>query len=635
MDPASSYGGNGFARRRQVRLAAEFPGLDWLAAQTCTSPALSPDGSALAVVSDRDGTPRVWLGPLPQAGLLGDAMAQPGEPVRLDTGEDYVRVVTWSPDGEWLCLTTAPGGGERTVVRALHPDGSGARVVAGSASGMARTGRWQPGGHIIGLAENNATDPATLDTYAVDVCSGHRRYLASGLAATVCTFSHDGRYAVVRVGSRGRRRLVLVDTRTGNRTELLGADATIADARFSPDDRMIYLHTDASREFAALLSLPRIAAGYPEAAELIAARGHAELEKFALEPTGRAVVAVWNVEGRSELEFVDLTCGQRRALPPPPAEVVTGCTFAQDGGSMILAVESSTEPPHVLRYPLPPTEPVRLAPTLPPPWTPDEPIRPELHRWKARDDLTLNGWLYRPGGALGAVPTLVWLHGGPEAQERPTFNPIYQALLKYGIAVFAPNVRGSSGFGRGVLDADMHRRRFAAIDDVADLVRYLVETGLADPSALGCAGRSYGGYLTVAALVRYPSLFRVGVDVCGITDFETFYANTEPWIAAAAVSKYGDPQRDAELLRELSPIHHIGQLRVPLLVVHGGHDTNVPTIEAEQLIAALRDRGASPGYLVLPDEGHEILRVTNRTIFLREVVRWLITHLLEIDERSA
>ncbi|MGH3778903.1 MAG: WD40 repeat domain-containing protein, partial [Pseudonocardiaceae bacterium] len=341
--PEEAAEASGFARRRRARLAAELSGLDWLAAETCTSPALSPGGSTLAVVSDRDGAPRVWLSPL----------SQPRPPVRLDTGEDYVRVVSWSPDGEWLCLTTAAGGGERTLVRALRPDGSDARVVAGTPAGVASIGCWQPGGHIVGLAQSSVTEPATLEAYAVDVCSGRRRYLASGPAATVCSFSHDGRYAVVRVGSRGARRLLLVDTRTGSSSELLGADATVADARFAPDDRMIYLHTDADREFAALLALPRVAAGYPEAAQLIAARDGAELEKFALEPTGRAVVTVWNVEGRSELELVDLAGGQRRALPAPPAEVVTGCAFTQDGGSLVLAMESSAEPPHVLRYPLP------------------------------------------------------------------------------------------------------------------------------------------------------------------------------------------------------------------------------------------------------------------------------------------
>ncbi|MFN2497449.1 MAG: prolyl oligopeptidase family serine peptidase [Pseudonocardiaceae bacterium] len=645
MTAANSEGASGFTRRRRARLAAELPaldwpaaespgldwlgaespGLDWLAAETCTSPALSPDGSILAVVSDRDGTPRVWLSPL----------TQEGPPVRLDTGEDYVRMVSWSPDGEWLCLTTAPGGGERTLVRALHPDGSEARVIAGTPDGVASIGPWQPGGHTVGLAESSGTDPATLDAYAVDVCSGRRRHLASGPAAAVCTFSHDGRYAVVRLGPRGARRLRLVDTRTGSSAELLGADATVADARFAPDDRMIYLHTDAAREFAALLALPRVAAGYPESAELIAARDGVELERFALEPTGRAVVAVWNVEGRSELELVDLAGGQRRALPAPPATVVTGCAYTQDGKSLVLAVESGTEPAHVLGYPLPPGAPVRLAPALPLPWPSDAPVRAELHRCRARDGLELSGWLYRPVGARGAVPTLVWLHGGPESQERPTFNPLYQALLRYGVAVFAPNVRGSSGFGHSFVDADVGHRRLAAIDDVADLARYLVETGLADPTALGCAGRSYGGYLTIVVMVSHPALFRVGVDVCGITDFETFFAHTEPWIAAAAVSRYGDPRRDAELLRELSPIHRIGRLSAPLLVVHGGQDTNVPLIEAEQIVTALRDRGASPGYLVLPDEGHEILGATNRAAFVREVVHWLIRHLLDVDERSA
>lgn len=625
-----SAAGSGFTRRRRLRQAARPPGHDWIAAETCTSPALSPDGSTLAVVSDRGGTPQVWLIPRTPAGPA----------VALDTGTDYVRAVSWSPDGSWLCVTTAAGGGEHTRVRALHPDGSQARVVAGGPGRMASTGPWQPGGHIVGLAETNGRDPASVDTFAVDVCSGRRRRLAGGPAARVCAFSHEGRYAVVRVGPRGARRLLLVDTRHGGSVELLGADATVADARFAPDDRVVYLHTDADREFAALLALPMVAAGHPDAAWPVAVREGAELERFALEPTGRAVVAVWNVEGRSELEVVDLalddlTGQRRRALPDPPAEVVTSCAFTQDGGALVLAVESGAEPPHVLCYPLPPGEPERLAPALPPPWPAEAPARPELHRWRARDGLELSGWLYRPAGARAPVPTLIWVHGGPEAQERPTFNPLYQALLGYGVAVFAPNVRGSSGFGRGFTDADVHHRRFAAIDDIDDLVRYLVDARLADPAALGCAGRSYGGYLTVAAMARYPELFRVGVDVCGITDFETFFAHTEPWIAAAAVSRYGDPRRDAQLLRELSPIHRTAQLRAPLLVVHGAQDTNVPLIEAEQLVAALRERGASPGYLVLPDEGHEILGRTNRALFVREVVHWLVRHLLDADEQSA
>jgi dipeptidyl aminopeptidase/acylaminoacyl peptidase len=258
-----------------------------------------------------------------------------------------------------------------------------------------------------------------------------------------------------------------------------------------------------------------------------------------------------------------------------------------------------------------------------------------LHQFPAEDGLPLSGWLFRPRGALGPLPTLLWLHGGPEAQERPTFQPLFQALVAEGIAVFAPNVRGSGGYGRSFAAADDLERRFVAITDVRAAVDFLVGNGLAAPGRVGVSGRSYGGYLTLAALARFPQLFSVGVDVCGISDFATFYAQTEPWIAEAATTKYGDPDADAPLLRELSPIHHVDSIVAPLLVVHGAHDTNVPIVEATQMVDALRERGASPGYLLFPDEGHEVRGTENRAVFVREVVRWVTAHLLELGEQTA
>ena len=128
------------------------------------------------------------------------------------------------------------------------------------------------------------------------------------------------RYAVVRLGARGARRLLLIDTRTGSRADLLSADATVADACFARDDRTIYLHTDADREFAALLALPGSLPGIPSPPQSSQRTAGSSSKAFALEPTGCAVVAVWNVEGHSELELVDLGGGQRHALPAPPAE---------------------------------------------------------------------------------------------------------------------------------------------------------------------------------------------------------------------------------------------------------------------------------------------------------------------------
>jgi dipeptidyl aminopeptidase/acylaminoacyl peptidase len=222
---------------------------------------------------------------------------------------------------------------------------------------------------------------------------------------------------------------------------------------------------------------------------------------------------------------------------------------------------------------------------------------------------------------------MIHLHGGPEAQERPVYNSLFQSLVAAGIAVFAPNVRGSTGFGRTFVTADDLGRRYGAIEDVAASVAHLVSSGLADEHRVGCMGRSYGGYLTLAALVWYPELFAVGIDVCGMADFETFYRHTEPRIAAAAVSKYGDPVRDKELLRDLSPIHKIDLLTAPLLVVHGAEDTNVPVEEAQQVVDALAAREREHRFLLFEGEGHELLATPNRVAFVQAAVGWAGHHL--------
>ncbi|WOI60805.1 S9 family peptidase [Streptomyces fradiae] len=257
------------------------------------------------------------------------------------------------------------------------------------------------------------------------------------------------------------------------------------------------------------------------------------------------------------------------------------------------------------------------------------PTRPVLHRFTAQDGMPLSGWYYRaPGRAADRpAPCVLHLHGGPEEQERPVLEPLYHELLGRGFDVFAPDVRGSSGHGRSFVDADLGTGRFAAIQDVADCAAHAVLAGPADPSRLAVMGRSYGGYLVMASLVWHPELFRTGVAVCGMSDFRSFFAGTEPWIAESAAHKYGHPERDRELLRSLSPLHRVDALRVPVLAVHGEHDTNVPPGESEQFVRAARERGVAAELLTLRDEGHDFQRADNRRLFRRSAADWLERHL--------
>jgi dipeptidyl aminopeptidase/acylaminoacyl peptidase len=219
---------------------------------------------------------------------------------------------------------------------------------------------------------------------------------------------------------------------------------------------------------------------------------------------------------------------------------------------------------------------------------------------------------------------LIYLHGGPEGQARPDYSEIFPPLLDAGVTVLAPNVRGSGGFGRTFMHADDKELRFAAIDDVAACVRFLVDRNLAPSDRIACGGWSYGGYLTQAALAIHPDLFAAGISICGMSDLCTFYRITEPWIAVAAYPKYGHPVGDRELLERLSPLLRVHALTAPLLLVHGANDTNVPPSESQQMFDALHSLGRPVELLMFEDDGHEINKRENRSVLVKAMREWLI-----------
>ncbi|MDQ2744296.1 MAG: prolyl oligopeptidase family serine peptidase, partial [Chloroflexota bacterium] len=245
----------------------------------------------------------------------------------------------------------------------------------------------------------------------------------------------------------------------------------------------------------------------------------------------------------------------------------------------------------------------------------------------AHDGLELSGWLYRPDGASGPGPVVLDFHGGPEGQARPLFNSTYQALLASGISVLAPNVRGSTGFGKRFVNLDNGQLRFDAIRDIKACVDYVKGAGLAGPGQIGISGGSYGGYMTMAGLTEFSELFSAGANLFGIVNFETFFAHTEPWMAAVSKVEYGDPETQGELLRDLSPIHRLDRVTAPTLVLHGANDTNVPVVEAEQVVETLSERGVPVEYVLFPDEGHGFRKTPNRIRSTVAIVEWFSRYL--------
>jgi dipeptidyl aminopeptidase/acylaminoacyl peptidase len=611
-----------------ARAAAAPPGEDLAATVgrmarigSCTSPSFSPDGRQIAFISNLSGVPQVWT-----------VAAEGGWPQAVTALEDQVGGVEWSPDGAWLALSLAPGGGMNQQVYLVRPDGRELHRLTDGGKDNNWLGGWTHDGRALTFSSNRAG--ASMDGYLWDLAAGQPRLVAKNPGTGQLTdVSRDGQRAVVhRVASRGDSDLFLVDLASGREARLTPhqGPGNFGGGRFSPDGGTIYLTSDADRDLGAFARVRLGDDGKPGKIEVLAAREDADLEGFVMTEDGRTAVLSWNVGGRDELAWVDLASGKVTPGPALPAEVVGGVDITRDGSKLAFVLSGANRPADIWTLDVASGKLTQVTHSPHAGIDLGALVRPELVRFKAADGLPLSGWLYRPPmppTPTGPAPYVLSFHGGPEGQERPAFRSDYQALLARGIGVLAPNVRGSSGFGKRFVNLDNGALRVGSVRDIKACVDWLVSQKIADPRRIGIMGGSYGGYMVMAGLTEYPDLFAAGADLFGVVNFETFFAHTEPWMAAISTVEYGDPKTQLQMLKDLSPIHKVDRVKAPTIVLHGANDTNVPVVEAEQVVDSLKRRGVPVEYVLFPDEGHGFRKTPNRIRSTVAIVRWFEDHL--------
>ena len=595
--------------RRAVTEIAAAPGA-WC-------PALSPEGDRVAYVTDRSGLPRLEVAALGQDTL----------PAVLSGPAEEVVSVAWSPDGGWLAYLVSPGGSICAELHVVRPDGSDHRIVAGEdPRATVFAGGWTgPGHYACSIAAGDGPD---ADVVLVDVATGAHRTLARGGFLSVTSVSADERLVLARRGPRAYRHIVVVDVASGMQRRLIGLDApggvASEDGRFGPDGRSVFVRASLPGEpftdRAGLVQVELSEDGVPGESRVVLSRPDADLDGYALRTDG-SVLAVWRQDGGTRLQVHAQSDGAFVREIPLPEPVLPGWSLSADGTTMVAELTGPRAPRGLFRIRLDDGRPVPLpsAPRRPDPAALVTPVR---YDYAAADGLPLSGWLYTPRDVREPNRTVVSFHGGPEGHERPDWSPMAQSLVAAGVTVFAPNVRGSGGFGRAFLTADDGPAREASFDDVRATVDELVTAGIAEPGRIGAHGWSYGGYLTLVALTRWPALFAAGVTGAGMSDLRTFFAGTEPWMAAASVTEYGDPVADRDMLAAISPSTHLARLTSPVLFVHGDRDTNVPVAESVQVHQALQALGAPTDLLLLPGEGHTIVGRDQLVELSERIVAW-------------
>jgi dipeptidyl aminopeptidase/acylaminoacyl peptidase len=275
-----------------------------------------------------------------------------------------------------------------------------------------------------------------------------------------------------------------------------------------------------------------------------------------------------------------------------------------DGSVLALLLDTPARPLNVFIADLAADSGLRcLSDAAPPALRNAQAVSPEPCSYPSGDGTLIPALLYRPPGP-GPHPVVLEIHGGPEAQARPVYDALRQCLLANGIAILAPNVRGSTGYGRAWQTRIYRDWGGIDLQDFAGAAAYLKCQEWADPARLAVYGASYGGFAALSCVSRLPEIWAAGVSECGPTNLETLARSMPPdWITVVR-EMFGDPDTDAEDLRRRSPVTYADEITAPLLIVQGANDPRVPKAEADQIVECLRARGVEVSYLVFDDEGH-------------------------------
>jgi dipeptidyl aminopeptidase/acylaminoacyl peptidase len=437
-------------------------------------------------------------------------------------------------------------------------------------------------------------------------------------------FSPDAAHlAVLRgTGHANDYDLLLVDVQSGtiehlNRRE---GEAEVGEPVWASDGRSFLVATNEGRDMKAIA---RYDVGAKHWETVIESEWDLECHG---DDAGRRVLVHLNEDGYSRLELRNATTlGIDHDVPLPGRGVVEAPVFSEDGRVLAFKFSSPADPGDIWTYDIE-TRELRRVTELPRPVDLGALREPELHRFRSFDALAVPVFLWEPDGD-GPFPVVVMVHGGPESQFvpafLPSFTPFTQHLVSLGYAVAAPNVRGSTGYGKRYQHLDDVRLRLDSVRDLASLHDWLATRPQIDASRAALYGRSYGGYMVLAGLAFQPERWAAGVESVGIANFVTFLENTAPWRRARREPEYGTLEHDRDFLVEASPITHVDSIGAPLFVQHGANDPRVPLVETEQIHRVLTEKGVRCDLLVHEDEGHLIGKLDNRIETFERAVRFL------------
>lgn len=586
--------------------------LAYLNATSAYSSQAIPTKNKFTFISKMTGIPQVWT--------LNDKH----EPVRFGHFEDRVMSVHPSPQGDQTVVGMDYKGNEKQQLYLLQEAGSKVEALVHEPDYFHYFGGWARDGRRISFSSNRR-HPGYFDVFVQDVATKETEKVFQFDGNCVpLSWLPDGEHMLINIPETNiDQAIYILNVKTGQTTRV-GKEGTFARYQsfaLTQDGKGGYVLTDLGEE---TLYLSRFSFEQPDQFEKLIHVTKWDIEGLKLSPDESKVVYTLNEGGISRLYTLDMRTKEEKQVAGLPDGVIDSLSWLNPE-QFIFTLKTPTSPGDIWQYSLSDEKVERLTYFG----------RSEVqHLWKEPQICTFTSfdglevpYFYYEKEAVSDKPVVLYVHGGPESQTRAEYNAVIQYLVDQGFAVAAPNVRGSMGYGRTYLKLDDVRKRMDSVQDLAWLVRDLVRSHGVNAERIGIMGRSYGGFMVLAALTHYPHLWAAGVSIVGISHFKTFLENTGAWRRRLRECEYGTLKHDTDFFEEIAPLNRSERIQAPLLVFHGRNDTRVPVSEAEQLVADMKERGQIVEFTVFEDEGHQTERIENHIMMNREIVRFMKHHL--------
>ena len=578
----------------------------------------SPDNRHLLFTSNRTGIANIYV--MPVAG---------GETRQLtNSTTETVSAIGYFPDDERILYSSDQGGNERAHIYVRELDGTVRDTTPGDRH-VARFVDWAHDGRSF-FVQMNSRDPRFFDLYEIST-DGYRseRIFENDRAYQIRAISPDRRYVgLSRIVDNQTKHCYVYD-RQARQLRQLTRDGPVAcePQAFAASGHVLFYTTDDGGEFTFLVRQD-LAGG----ARRTVFKPNWDVSGANLSKDNRYLIVSVNENARGRPYLFDAATLRPVKIPNPAPDASVGLLLANNAPLALMTASNGRTPGDAYLLDMKTGKRRLLVRAQAPEVDPTDLVAGEVVRFRSYDGVQVPGILYLPKGAKRGdrLAAVIHVHGGPGDESRIGYRPLVQYLVNHGYVVFEINNRGSSGSGRTFYHLDDRRHGSADLDDVVAAKNWLGAQGYADVKRVAIQGQSYGGYMTLAGLAFRPEEFAAGVDLYGVSNWPRLLVSTPSWwedLRRLLFTEVGDPERDAEYLKSISPVFHADKIRRPLLVLQGQNDPRVLPVESEDMVARVKANGVPVEYVVFPDEGHGFRKKANQIVAYRKILEFLNQHL--------